>query len=293
MTAAAGAQQGRAGRRQLGAAAAGSRASDRERRPRPAFALALLGLLAGLAVAALAGLGVWQLERRVWKLGLIAQVEQRIHAAPVAAPGPLVWPSLNARDDAYRRVRINGVFLNDLETQVQAVTEHGGGFWVLTPLRTPEGFTVLVNRGFVAAGRRDPATRPAGQIAGPATVTGLVRMSEPGGAFLRSNDAAAGRWFSRDVGAIAAARGLASNAPYFIDADALSGGGGGPLGGLTVITFANNHLVYALTWLTLALMVAAAAVFVARDEWRLRASRHRIVAAETRQPPLRRSDTRA
>lgn len=288
MTAAAGAQRSRHG------AATGSRGGDRARGPRPAFALAVLGLSAALAVAALTALGIWQLERRVWKLELIGQVEQRAHAAPVAAPGPAAWPSMTAGGDAYRRVRLSGVFLNDLETQVQAVTEHGGGFWVLTPLRTPEGFTVLVNRGFVAAGRRDPATRMAGQIEGPTTVTGLVRMSEPGGAFLRGNDAAAGRWFSRDVGAIAAARGLARNAPYFIDADAGPGGAGQPLGGLTVIAFANNHLVYALTWFTLALMVAGAAVFVACDEWRLRASRHRIVtAAETEQPPLRRSDARA
>ena len=39
-------------------------------------------------------------------------------------------------------------------------------------------------------------------------MTGLLRMSEPGGAFLRSNDPAADRWFSRDVAAIAASRGL-------------------------------------------------------------------------------------
>ncbi|MGL4289115.1 MAG: SURF1 family protein, partial [Phreatobacter sp.] len=170
----------------------------------------------------------------------------------------------------------------------------GGGFWVLTPLRLPEGSTVLVNRGFVAAGQRDPATRAAGRIAGPTSVTGLIRMSEPGGAFLRSNDAAADRWFSRDVGAIAAARGLKQNAPYFIDAEATPGGEGSPIGGLTVIAFANNHLVYALTWFTLALMVAAATVFVARDEWRLRASRHRMAAAAGTKPPRTwRSDARA
>ncbi len=46
-------------------------------------------------------------------------------------------------------VRVGGEFLNDRETLVQAVTEFGGGFWVLTPLRTDAGFTVLVNRGFV------------------------------------------------------------------------------------------------------------------------------------------------
>ena len=47
---------------------------------------------------------------------------------------------------------------------MQAVTELGGGFWVLTPLRhATQGFTVLVNRGFVAAraGATAARARPA------------------------------------------------------------------------------------------------------------------------------------
>jgi surfeit locus 1 family protein len=35
---------------------------------------------------------------------------------------------------------------------------------------------------------------------------------------------------------------------------------------LTVIAFANNHLVYAITWYALALMVAGAAWLVVRTE---------------------------
>ena len=47
-------------------------------------------------------------------------------------------------------------------------------------------------------------------------------------------------------------------APYFIDADANPPGTdpNAPIGGLTVITFRNSHLVYALTWLALALLSA-------------------------------------
>ena len=96
-------------------------------------------------------------------------------------------------------------------------------------------------------------------------MTGLLRMSEPGGAFLRSNDPAADRWFSRDVAAISASRGLAMVAPYFIDAEREPGGSRLPIGGLTVIAFSNNHLLYALTWGTLALMAAAGAIFVNLD----------------------------
>ena len=40
------------------------------------------------------------------------------------------------------------------------------------------------------------------------------------------------------------------------------------VGGLTVVSFHNNHLVYALTWYALALMVAGAFYWVARQEHR-------------------------
>ncbi|MBZ9938927.1 SURF1 family protein [Mesorhizobium sp. BR1-1-16] len=222
------------------------------------------------AVLVLTALGTWQLQRRSWKLDLIHKVEQRVDAAPVAAPDPAAWPMINARDDAYRHVALSGRFLNDRETLVQAVTERGSGFWVMTPFATDWGFTVLVNRGFVPGDRRDPATRREGQIAGDTAFAGLMRMSEPGGAFLRANDPAAGRWYSRDVAAIAAAKGLGPVAPYFVDADATENPGGLPVGGLTVIAFPNNHLIYALTWFGMAILLAGALVHVVRSERRAR-----------------------
>lgn len=206
------------------------------------------GALVVLAVA-FAALGVWQLERRAWKLDLIARVEARAHAAPRSL-GAL--SGLGA-GDAYARVRVSGAFDHDRETLTQALTERGAGWWVLTPLRTDAG-VVLVNRGFVPAERRDPVARIAGQVAGVVTVTGLVRASEPGGGFLRRNDPAAGRWYSRDVAAIAAAKGLGPTAPVFIDADGTPNPGGYPVGGLTVVTFRNAHLAYALTWFALSAM---------------------------------------
>ncbi len=243
---------------------------DDARRPRSGSAFAAVGFCALLGIAFFISLGVWQIERRAWKLDLSDRVEQRVHASPVAAPGPAEWPAINPKDDEYRRITISGHFLNDRETMVTAVTDDGAGFWVLTPLVTKDRYTVLVNRGFVPVDRRDPASRAAGEISGEATVTGLLRVTEPKGAFLRGNDVSADRWFSRDVDAISAKRGLENPAPYFIDADATANPGGFPIGGLTVIAFPNNHLVYALTWFALALMLAAASIRFAREEIRIR-----------------------
>ncbi|WP_447727095.1 SURF1 family protein [Sphingomonas koreensis] len=223
-------------------------------------------LLIALALAATVGfvaLGVWQVERRAWKLDLIARVEAGARAAPVPVPDQAQWPGMDVRGSEYRRVITTGSFLHDRETLVQALTVRGAGFWVLTPLRTPQE-VLLVNRGFVPAERRDPAARAAGQVAGPVTVTGLLRASEPRGGFLRSNDAASGRWYSRDVPAIAAAQGIGPAAPFFIDADATPNPGGWPVGGLTVLRFNNNHLVYALTWFGLAGLSLAALFLLLR-----------------------------
>lgn len=205
----------------------------------------MAALLAALTLLCL-GLGAWQVERRAWKLELIAAVEARRQAPPAPAPGPGDWRAVTAARDAYRRVRVAGVFDHARATRAQATTALGQGAWLLTPLVTAQGWTVLVNRGFVPAG---PA--PVSAPAGPVTVTGLLRVTEPKGWFLRPNDPARDRWYSRDVAEIARARGLDRAAPYFIDADATAGRGY-PVGGLTVVAFRNTHLVYALTWFALA-----------------------------------------
>lgn len=218
-----------------------------------AFTLALVALFVAL--------GIWQVERRAWKHRLIATVEARIHAAPADVPGVERWNGINRQNDAYRRVSASGRYLPGHDTLVRAVTDRGSGYWVLTPFDTGR-FTMFVNRGFVPAERRD-AIRPV--PAGPAEVTGLLRVSEPGGGFLRDNDPAADRWYSRDVAAIAQARGIGPVAPYFIDADAAPGPESWPLGGLTVVRFADNHLIYALTWFAMAGLSAWGGLRMLRD----------------------------
>ncbi|WP_407521499.1 SURF1 family protein [Methylobacterium oryzisoli] len=204
------------------------------------------------------------MHRRTWKLDLIARVEARVHASPVPAPGPERWAAVSPAADEYRRVTARGAWRGERSTLVQAVTDRGGGYWVMTPLARDDGTVILVNRGFVPADQRAPAAWEP-PTSGPVTVTGLLRMTEPGGGFLRANDPAADRWYARDVAAIARARGLAEVAPYFIDVERGGGESALPVPGLTVIAFSNNHLVYGITWGVLALMAAAGAVFVNLD----------------------------
>ncbi|RZL57578.1 MAG: SURF1 family protein [Variovorax sp.] len=263
------------------------------RRSAAARAARWLCLVVALAVfAGFLALGTWQIQRRTWKLALIERVTQRIGGPPVALPSSDRWSRDDAAENEYRRVRATGIFLNDRETLVQATTDYGSGFWVMTPLETTDGRSVLVNRGFVSPARRDRRLRNDGSDAArmPADVVGLLRPSQPGGSFLRRNDPQGERWYSRDVQAIAQARGLAGAAPYFIDAQEVDRSGNvvgrsvrgeivdgteparWPVAGLTVIDFHNNHLVYAVTWFALAAMVAAATAYVVREDRKRRGS---------------------
>lgn len=252
----------------------GAPPEEAARGPRGALGLCLLAAFALLLFAGFVALGTWQVKRLAWKRDLIERVDQRVHAPPVAAPRPEQWAQVSAVADEYRHVSLSGELLHDRQTLVWAATDLGSGYWVVTPLQLADGTIVLVNRGFAptdwCALRGECAAGPSGVV----TVTGLLRMSEPS-VMLRRNDPAQNRWYTRDVPAIANARGLQRVAPYFVDADAAANAAVGrqrswPVGGLTVISFPNNHLVYLITWYLLALMVAAAAFYVGREEYRLR-----------------------
>ncbi|RUM03756.1 SURF1 family protein [Rhizobium chutanense] len=250
------------GRRQRRPQAPSEKSDQRRSQAKRAiFAVCLL-----LLAAALAALGTWQVQRLAWKRDLIARVEERVHAAPVPAPARADWDKVNAADDEYRRVSATGTLANDKQTLVYASTILGPGYWVMTPLTLTDGTSILINRGFVPIDRRDPASRRAGDVPGPVAITGLMRMTEPKGSLLQSNDVTADRWYSRDVEAIAAKRGVGAVAPYFVDADATPNQGGLPVGGLTIIHFPNNHFVYAVTWYGLAAMVLALLLFILRAE---------------------------
>lgn len=221
-------------------------------------ALCVLGMLI------FGALGVWQIERLAWKRDLIARVEARVNAPPASLPPAARWRSLPPRDLEYRRVRLTGRFDHGAEVLVDALTERGPGFWIVTPLVSSKG-TVLVNRGFVPPERKARDRRSESLLTGQVIITGLVRLSEPGGRFLRTNEPGNDRWYSRDIEAISRARGLGSVAPFFIDADASPNPGGWPVGGMTVIRFRNTHLIYALTWFALAGLCVAGLVLTLRS----------------------------
>ncbi|MEM6897680.1 MAG: SURF1 family protein [Pseudomonadota bacterium] len=231
---------------------------------RPFWVDAVILGLAFVIFVTMIALGNWQVRRLAWKLDLIEAVETRAFAAEVAAP---LGPVSEAADE-YRRIEATGTFDHAASVRVKAVSELGLGRWVMTPLETPDQ-TIWINRGFIPQNFTGTLSTPEG----PQRVTGLLRITEPEGTLLERNDPATGRWVSRDVAALSDMAGIEA-AAYFIDADHAAAPAAWPRGGLTILSFRNNHLSYALTWYAMALFFFAAMAWVIWD--RVRSGRRRL-----------------
>lgn len=237
---------------------------------RPLWVDATILIFAFIVFVVMVGLGNWQVQRLAWKLDLIEAVETRAFAAEVPAPSGQVTEEA----DEYTRIEATGTFAYAETRRVKAVTDLGLGFWLMTPLETAEQ-TIWVNRGFIPQKFDGVVLEPEG----PQRVTGLLRITEPEGTLLETNDPAADRWVARDIAVLSEVAGL-STETYFIDADHLTAPGTFPRGGLTIVEFRNSHLSYALTWYAMALLFAAGMVYVIWDRVRARKRGPRLVYGE-------------
>jgi len=219
------------------------------------------------ALLLLVGLGVWQIERLHWKLGLIAEVNRNIHAQPISLDeGTLIWET----HTEYMRVALSGRFANDKEAYVFG-TDSGGApaYHVIVPFEMHDGRVFLVDRGIVPKEKLDPSTRRAGQLEGVRHIAGVWRTPNPPGAFTPPPDIAHRIWYAHDLAAIARADGIALAAPVIVEADAAPNPGGWPKGGQTVVEFRNEHLQYAITWFLMAAALLAVYLVYHRSAGRL------------------------
>ncbi|KAM9083548.1 surfeit locus protein 1 isoform 1-T1 [Megaptera novaeangliae] len=204
------------------------------------------------------GLGTWQVQRRKWKLQLIAELESRVMAEPI----PLPADPMELQNLEYRPVKVRGHFDHSKELYMMPRTmvdparearEAGrlssaaeSGAYVVTPFRcTDLGVTILVNRGFVPRKKVNPDSRRKGQVEGEVDLVGMVRLSETRKPFVPENNPERNQWHYRDLEAMAR---LTGAEPIFIDADFKSTVPGGPIGGQTRVTLRNEHVQYILTW---------------------------------------------
>lgn len=218
--------------------------------------LILVCMVAGIAV--LATLGTWQVQRLFWKESLIARVEARTALAPMEI-GEFLDRQMLEDNWPYSPVTATGVFDHSREVFYYSTHKSGGAGWnVHTPFKLTNGKTLIVNRGFVPFDRKDPATRPEGQIAEEQVITGLVIVPGPAkpNSFVPDNAPDKREFYWRDLPQMAELMKTSDNqdfVPFFVDADDAPVPGGLPRGGTTLVNFPNNHLQYAVTWYGLAL----------------------------------------
>lgn len=217
-----------------------------------------------VALAILVSLGTWQVKRLAWKEGLLATIHERIHTAPRPL-ADLERQFAKTHDVEYWPVTAHGTFLNGSERHFLATWRGSSGFNVYTPLKLDDGRFLFVNRGFVPYDHKDPSTRPAGEVKGEVTITGLARnpLAEKPSFLVPDNNPAENIFYWKDIKAMAATAGLSTGAtvlPFFVDAGNAPNPGGLPVGGVTYINLPNNHFQYALTWYGLAAILAVISV---------------------------------
>lgn len=237
------------------------------RKSRSYVALGILGFLCIFFFVLFSFLGIWQVQRLYWKADLIERVNARIHNPLVAAPSKAKWALMTVDNSDYTPVSIHGAFLNDKEVLVTTLANEDAGYWLIVPFQTDDGAFVFINRGFIPMNRKDRGARKGGEIDEPTTINGILRMSEKPGVWPRKNNPAENLWYYRNIPQMTQKLNLQGDvAPYFIDADNTPNFGNVPVGGLTVVSFPNNHLVYAVTWCLLALGMLAAFIFLIMTE---------------------------
>lgn len=203
----------------------------------------LIPLMFGaIGVGILLGLGFWQLSRLAQKEAYLADLAARIEAMPVALPAT---PDPVA--DRFLPVITTGTFAGEALTVLVSRKQIGPGVRIIEAFVTDMGRRILVDRGFVAE-----ADRGADHAASADEVTGNLHWPQEVDSYTPAPDAAAGLWFARDVPAMAAA--LNTDAVLVI---ARSDTGGG-VEALAVDTSGtpNDHLQYAITWFSLAIVWA-------------------------------------
>ena len=219
----------------------------------------LLTVCAACGIAILCSLGFWQLQRLAWKEGVITQMQAQMRAPARALPPQEQWPALTGPKAEYSKYRASGRFDHDKEILIFRAAGKGSlgpAYHVLTPLHLTGGGTVLVNRGFVPEAKRAAETRKEGQIEGPVTITGYLRLAEARNMFTPADTPDKGIWYSRDPQAMAKFLKLENAAPFILEADTTPTPGGWPKGGVTSVKIPNNHLSYAWTWFGLAATLA-------------------------------------
>lgn len=204
-------------------------------------------LCVAVAVLLLLGLGTWQMYRLQWKENILARIAASEHGPvqPLGTDPPL-----------YARVMATGHFRFDLAVHygIEVRDTLKGpilGHFQVVPLEREGAPTLLVNRGWMPETPGIVIDNPEGS----ATVTGFVRPATPAGWFSPADDMQGRQFYSLDPAVISKALGIAQTLPFSLTALGPSKEGQFPVPASTLPQPPNNHLTYAITWYSLAVIL--------------------------------------
>lgn len=212
--------------------------------------------LGGCAI--LLALGFWQLRRLDWKEDVLAEIESRIHAAPVSLSSLDLTAS--PTDLRYTPVTVAGRTTGHEILVLTSQRDSGPGFRVIAAFAADDGHTLMIDRGYIPEAARAEARPPI-----DLTISGNLHWPQEVDSYTPAPDTAKGLWYARDVPAMADALGTE---PLLVVANNISADPQGvqPLP-IDTAHIANDHLEYAITWFSLAAVWAGMTVFLL---WRIR-----------------------
>jgi surfeit locus 1 family protein len=224
-------------------------------------------LWAGLGIAVLLALGVWQLFRLAEKQEQLAEIVERSKAPPLSLTEVLARRD-KGDDIEFDTVKVRGVFDHASERHKLASFEGRPGWQIITPFRSDEGVVALVDRGVVPADLKDAAKRNES----PASVelNAVVRThGQERGFFDPDNDADENLWYWWDVPAMLSSVAIAPDlqvAPFILQELPGSDPNRFPRTATPEVQLRNNHLQYALTWFAFAAtLLVIAGLFIRKQ----------------------------
>lgn len=211
----------------------------------------LFPILLGVAgCGVLVSLGLWQVERLGWKEEILAGISKRLAAPPVPLPA-----TPREATDEYTRVTLAGTPTGEELHVLVSGTDAGTGYRVISRFEASDGRFVLLDQGLLPLDAKDAAP-----LTAPMQVTATLLWPDDRNSSTPDPDLAKNIWFARDT--VTMSEALRTD-PIMVVATSTTPADP-RLTPLPVATagIKNDHLEYAITWFSLALVWAIMSAFL-------------------------------
>ena len=205
-------------------------------------------------VLVLVSLGFWQVHRLSWKQDILNNIDNKIKAEPVE----LNLQSVTEKDQ-YLPVRAEGHILNEEAHVLISLKNKGAGYRLISVFETRSG-KILLDQGFISLEDKNKL-----RVRSRVDVLGNLYWPDEIDSFTPEPDKEKKIWFARDIKRIAlelntkpillVARSISPYKPYVMSLP------------INSVRIPNNHLQYAITWFSLALVWLGMTVYLL---WRIR-----------------------